>query len=76
MYVCAHVICISLNYGVAMVLLCRGHVEDVYDMCWSSDSRHLISGSVDNTAIVWNTQTGGCGYTTDQYALLCLLAKQ
>ena len=40
----------------------RGHVEDVYDLSWSADSRHLISGSVDNTAIVWNTHTGTIKY--------------
>lgn len=32
----------------------RGHVEDVYDLSWSYDSQFLFSGSVDNTAIVWD----------------------
>lgn len=32
----------------------RGHMEDVYDLSWSQDSQFLISGSVDNTAIVWD----------------------
>lgn len=32
----------------------RGHVEDVYDLNWSHDSQFLVSGSVDNTAIVWD----------------------
>lgn len=36
----------------------RGHLEDVYDLCWSVDSNFLISGSVDNTAIVWDVQKG------------------
>lgn len=36
----------------------RLHIDDVYDLCWSSDSTHLISGSVDNTAIMWNIVTG------------------
>ena len=36
----------------------RGHLEDVYDLCWSPDSAHIISGSVDNTAIVWDIQKG------------------
>ena len=36
----------------------RGHIEDVYDLSWSQDSTHLISGSVDNTAIVWNISNG------------------
>ncbi|KAK3917922.1 Chromatin assembly factor 1 subunit B [Frankliniella fusca] len=36
----------------------RGHLEDVYDLCWSPDSTSLISGSVDNTAIVWDIHKG------------------
>nr|CAD7587363.1 unnamed protein product [Timema genevievae] len=36
----------------------RGHLEDVYDLCWSPDSTCLISGSVDNTAILWDVQKG------------------
>ena len=38
----------------------RGHLEDVYDLCWSPDSTHLISGSVDTTAIIWDVQKGKC----------------
>lgn len=34
----------------------RGHMEDVYDLSFSSDSNFLISGSVDNTAMVWDVQ--------------------
>lgn len=36
----------------------RGHKEDVYDLCWSPDSSKLLSGSVDNTAILWNFSNG------------------
>lgn len=36
----------------------RGHVEDVYDLSWSQDSQFLLSGSVDNTAIVWDVSKG------------------
>ena len=36
----------------------RLHLDDVYDISWSPDSKHIISGSVDNTAIVWNVNTG------------------
>lgn len=32
----------------------RGHLEDIYDLCWSADGRHIISGSVDNSAIMWD----------------------
>lgn len=36
----------------------RGHMEDVYDLCWSPNSQFLISGSVDNTAMVWDVNRG------------------
>ncbi|CAH1154758.1 unnamed protein product [Phaedon cochleariae] len=36
----------------------RGHKEDVYDMCWSVDNKKLLSGSVDNTAILWDLVKG------------------
>ncbi|XP_054258509.1 chromatin assembly factor 1 subunit B [Macrosteles quadrilineatus] len=40
------------------VKVLRGHLQDVYDLSWSADSKHLISGSVDNTAILWNVSSG------------------
>ncbi|XP_012286497.1 chromatin assembly factor 1 subunit B [Orussus abietinus] len=36
----------------------RGHMQDVYDVSWSPDSNFLVSGSVDNTAILWDVQKG------------------
>jgi chromatin assembly factor 1 subunit B len=36
----------------------RGHMEDVYDLSWSSDSQFLLSGAIDNTAIVWDVSKG------------------
>ncbi|XP_062313177.1 chromatin assembly factor 1 subunit B [Osmerus eperlanus] len=36
----------------------RGHIEDVYDISWTRDSNHLVSGSVDNTAIMWDVNKG------------------
>lgn len=36
----------------------RGHTEDIYDLCWCPNSQYLISGSVDNTAIIWDIQKG------------------
>nr|KAI8742304.1 chromatin assembly factor 1 subunit B-like [Biomphalaria glabrata] len=32
----------------------RGHLLDVADISWSKDNRYLVSGSVDNSAIVWD----------------------
>ncbi|OXU30243.1 hypothetical protein TSAR_008813 [Trichomalopsis sarcophagae] len=36
----------------------RGHVEDVYDLSWSPDSNCLVSGSLDNSVILWNVHKG------------------
>jgi len=36
----------------------RGHLEDVYDISWSPDSKRLISGGVDNKAIIWDVDNG------------------
>lgn len=44
------------NWTVVKIL--RGHLEDIYDLCWSCDSQFVITGSVDNSAIVWDIQAG------------------
>ncbi|XP_071504009.1 chromatin assembly factor 1 subunit B-like [Diadema antillarum] len=36
----------------------RGHLEDIYDISWSSDGSRIITGSVDNSAIIWDVQKG------------------
>lgn len=36
----------------------RGHLEDIYDISWSPDGNFMVSGSVDNSAIVWDVQKG------------------
>lgn len=36
----------------------RGHKDDIYDLCWSPFSNELLSGSVDNTAVLWNVDKG------------------
>ncbi|XP_041940164.1 chromatin assembly factor 1 subunit B [Alosa sapidissima] len=36
----------------------RGHIEDVYDISWTKDGNFLVSGSVDNTAIMWDVTKG------------------
>lgn len=41
-----------------MFQVLRGHKEDVYDLCWSPNSLKLLSGSIDNTAILWNVTKG------------------
>ncbi|XP_062257830.1 chromatin assembly factor 1 subunit B [Platichthys flesus] len=36
----------------------RGHIEDVYDISWTRDGNFMVSGSVDNTAIMWDINKG------------------
>ncbi|XP_022107613.1 chromatin assembly factor 1 subunit B-like [Acanthaster planci] len=36
----------------------RGHLEDVYDLSWSPSGSRLLSGSVDNSAIIWDVAKG------------------
>jgi len=34
-----------------------GHVGPVYQVCWASDSRLIVSGSKDSTLKVWDVAT-------------------
>lgn len=36
----------------------RGHIEDICDLAWSKDGQYLLSGSVDNSAILWDATKG------------------
>jgi len=36
----------------------RGHLSDIYDIAWSPDSKYIVSGSVDNSAIVFSVEKG------------------
>ncbi|KAI7808352.1 chromatin assembly factor 1 subunit B [Triplophysa rosa] len=42
----------------SVVKTLRGHIEDVYDISWTSDGNYMVSGSVDNTAIMWDISKG------------------
>ncbi|XP_061647879.1 chromatin assembly factor 1 subunit B [Phyllopteryx taeniolatus] len=42
----------------SVVKTLRGHIEDVYDICWTRDGNCMVSGSVDNTAIMWDINKG------------------
>ncbi|XP_047576050.1 chromatin assembly factor 1 subunit B isoform X4 [Lutra lutra] len=44
------------NWTVVKTL--RGHLEDVYDICWAADGNLMASASVDNTAIIWDVGKG------------------
>ncbi|KAF9948289.1 hypothetical protein BGZ72_009782 [Mortierella alpina] len=34
----------------------RGSLSDIYDLAWSPDGRYIISGSIDNTARIWDVK--------------------
>lgn len=36
----------------------RGSLSDIYDIAWSPDGRFIISGSIDNTARIWDVKDG------------------
>src|SRR5258708_21763192 len=36
----------------------RGHGDSLWDVRWSPDGRHLVTGSEDRTARVWDAATG------------------
>ncbi|KAF9209595.1 hypothetical protein BGZ49_003082 [Haplosporangium sp. Z 27] len=36
----------------------RGSLSDIYDLAWSPDGRYIISGSIDNTARIWDVKDG------------------
>uniref|UniRef100_H0XN22 Chromatin assembly factor 1 subunit B n=1 Tax=Otolemur garnettii TaxID=30611 RepID=H0XN22_OTOGA len=44
------------NWAVIKTL--RGHLEDIYDICWATNGNLLASASVDNTAIIWDVSKG------------------
>lgn len=47
----------------------RGHLEDVYDICWATDGNLMASASVDNTAIIWDVSKG------NQYVSVIVMGK-
>nr|XP_005998530.1 PREDICTED: chromatin assembly factor 1 subunit B [Latimeria chalumnae] len=44
--------------GVDSTVRISGHIEDVFDICWTTDGSYMVSGSVDNTAIMWDVNKG------------------
>lgn len=46
------------HFGVTIRSVFRGHVGDVYDICWTRDGNFMVSGAVDNTAIMWDINKG------------------
>ncbi|CAL0330032.1 unnamed protein product [Lupinus luteus] len=46
----------------------RSHHKDILDLQWSTDSTHIISGSVDNSCIIWDVNKGINLQTLDAHA--------
>lgn len=49
-------LCYTKRYLFRFVF--RGHIEDVYDISWTRDGNFMVSGSVDNTAVMWDINKG------------------
>lgn len=43
-------------WSLFLIWMYRGHVGDIADLSWSKDERFIVSGSVDNIAILWNVE--------------------
>lgn len=46
----------------------RSHVKDIMDLEWSTDGGYIISGSVDNSCIIWDVNKGTNLQTLDTHA--------
>jgi chromatin assembly factor 1 subunit B len=46
----------------------RGHLSDIYDLCWSPDSKYMVSGSIDNLAKIWNLEKGKYSQTMSEHS--------
>ncbi|RUS25980.1 WD40-repeat-containing domain protein [Jimgerdemannia flammicorona] len=46
------------SWRVFSVLL--GHRNAIYELAWSPDGRHILTGSIDNTARMWDVTTKKC----------------
>ncbi|KAL5053278.1 hypothetical protein RYX36_033960 [Vicia faba] len=46
----------------------RSHIKDIMDLEWSSDGAYMISGSVDNSCIIWDVNKGTNLQTLDTHA--------
>ncbi|XP_058731051.1 chromatin assembly factor 1 subunit FAS2 isoform X2 [Vicia villosa] len=46
----------------------RSHIKDIMDLEWSTDGAYLISGSVDNSCIIWDVNKGTNLQTLDTHA--------
>jgi WD40 repeat protein len=44
------------NEGSKMIK--NGHTDSVYSVAYSPDGQRLVTGSADNTAMVWDAKTG------------------
>ncbi|ANZ73920.1 BA75_00259T0 [Komagataella pastoris] len=39
-------------------ITCRCNTSEIYDICWSPDSKYILAGSMDNTVRLFETATG------------------
>ncbi|KAK7369484.1 hypothetical protein VNO80_11523 [Phaseolus coccineus] len=46
----------------------RSHLKDILDLQWSTDATYIISGSVDNSCIIWDVNKGTNLQTLETHA--------
>jgi WD40 repeat protein len=49
---------ISMNNIIYTLFALEGHTSDISSIGWSPDGKNIVTGSWDNTANIWNAQTG------------------
>jgi len=51
----------------SMVCVLKGHSDKINSLCFSPNSRWILSGSSDNTMRLWEVSTGRCLYTFSEH---------
>ncbi|GAU35090.1 hypothetical protein TSUD_70130 [Trifolium subterraneum] len=58
----------STDTGQTWKVLKISHIKDIMDLEWSTDAAYIISGSVDNSCIIWDVNKGTNLQTLDTHA--------
>nr|CAG8457315.1 13736_t:CDS:10 [Entrophospora candida] len=51
------------------IAILRGSLAEIYDLSWSPNGDYIVSGSMDNTARVWNVKEAKCVYIFIEHQL-------
>ncbi|XP_057769036.1 chromatin assembly factor 1 subunit FAS2 isoform X2 [Salvia miltiorrhiza] len=59
--------CLIISTKICNHLVSRFHRKDVLDLQWSADGAYLMSGSVDNSCIIWDANKGSVHQILDAH---------